>query len=389
MSDNFPSPGGYLPPAAWPYWIPTGPWEETRTTSPPPVAPWGQYPLVPSHSTTPPSSSRGILGNFGQRASSGILGGLGQSDEDWGRSASLVAQTAAPWNSGRGILGDFGQSVDLQSVDPWFVVRSDAPWNGSALPTPTALPPKFPLAWSNGDLGASEPDGSQSVRRRPNGREALASPAILPLESQSSRAGIDPAAASGHYPSLRSQPSITTDVAVSTALNLPEPPTASSWDAFAPASHERAVLGPMGAQADPAGQLQLKGIQLAGMDTPFPGRRPPIPPWVLPGGPEWAEHFIRGWQGLINAFRRSGRGGGGRRSKDSDDDDECSDRLQKEIARCYDRVDEYAHRDFLKACQDRATDRWRLCLQNKGRPDPHEPPEWGPRDEEIWRNFGR
>jgi hypothetical protein len=393
MSDNFLSSGWHLPSAAWPYWIPTGPWEETRTTSPPPVALWGQYPLVPSHSTTPPSSSRGILGNFGQRASSGILGNLGQPDDDWDRSIPPSAQTAATWNGSGGILGDFGQSVDQQAVDPWLAMRDVTAWNRSAPPTPSVLPPKFPPAWSSGDLGASEPDWLRSVRQQPNARETLASPAISsrlwPLESQSSRTSTDPSVASSYYPSLRSQPSIPTEAAVSTAWNFPEPPNAPSWRASAPVSRDRAALDPMGAQADPVGQLELKGIQLAGMDTPFPGLRPPIPPWVLPGGPEWTEHFIRGWQGLINALRRSGRGGGGRRSNDSDDDDECSERLQREIARCYDRTDEYAHQDFLDACIRRAKYRWGLCVQNKGRPDPHEPPEWGPKDEEIWRNFGR
>jgi hypothetical protein len=47
------------------------------------------------------------------------------------------------------------------------------------------------------------------------------------------------------------------------------------------------------------------------------------------------------------------------------------------------------HPDFLRGCLERAENRWRLCLQNKGRPDPYEPPEWGPRDEEIWRNYRR
>ena len=164
MSDNFLSSGWHLPPAAWPYWMPTGPWEEARTTSPPSVAPWGQYPLAPSHSTTPPSSSRGILGNFGQRASSGILGDLGQSDDDWDQSIPPSAQTAAPWSRSRGILGDFGQSVDQQSVDPWLATRDGTAWNASALPMPSALPPRFPPAWSSDDLGASGPDWLRSVR---------------------------------------------------------------------------------------------------------------------------------------------------------------------------------------------------------------------------------
>jgi hypothetical protein len=43
----------------------------------------------------------------------------------------------------------------------------------------------------------------------------------------------------------------------------------------------------------------------------------------------------------------------------------------------------------LAACRDRAVERWRKCIANGGRPHPDEPKEWGPDDEEIWRNFGR
>jgi hypothetical protein len=135
-----------------------------------------------------------------------------------------------------------------------------------------------------------------------------------------------------------------------------------------------------------ASRTERNGIQLAGMDSPFPGVWPPIPPVVVPGIPEWRDHFTRGLQGLINALRSSGRGRG--RRKEDDDDDECLSRRNAEFDRCNERIDDYAHQDFLEACKQRATDRWRLCIQNKERPDPHEPPEWGPDDEEIWCNYG-
>jgi hypothetical protein len=130
-------------------------------------------------------------------------------------------------------------------------------------------------------------------------------------------------------------------------------------------------------------------LQLAAMDNSIPWDRAARPPFPFPGTPEWTDQFIRGLQGLINAFRRSGRGGGiGRRDRD-DNKDECLRRLGEEMRRCEDRIDEYAHRDFLSACKERAKYRWGLCIQNKGQPHPDEPAEWGPKDEEIWRNFGR
>jgi hypothetical protein len=94
----------------------------------------------------------------------------------------------------------------------------------------------------------------------------------------------------------------------------------------------------------------------------------------------------------MNAIRSSGRGGGrSRNNNDNDDDDECLKRKEKEIDRCYERKkeEEYAHPDFLGGCKDRATDRWRLCIKNGGRPDPNEPNEWSLADDEIWLNIGR
>jgi len=129
-------------------------------------------------------------------------------------------------------------------------------------------------------------------------------------------------------------------------------------------------------------------FQLAGMDTPFPRFRPPFPPFPFPGTPEWTDHFIRGWRGLINEFRKSGRGGGQRRSNDDDDEDFCMRRYYAEKNRCHNRRDDYAHQDFERACIARATERWDKCNRNGGRPDPNEPPEWGPADEEIWGRWG-
>jgi hypothetical protein len=130
-------------------------------------------------------------------------------------------------------------------------------------------------------------------------------------------------------------------------------------------------------------------IHLAGMAGPFPGILPPLPPFV-PGTPEWTENYIRAVQGLINAFRKLGGGrGGGRRNNDDDDDDYCGKRLAAEIARCYKRREDTAHQDFFDGCIERAKERWASCIRNKGRPHPDEPNEWGPDDEEIWRNYGR
>jgi hypothetical protein len=56
--------------------------------------------------------------------------------------------------------------------------------------------------------------------------------------------------------------------------------------------------------------------------------------------------------------------------------DFCHDRWQKEDAKCQQwsglgpRV--------VNACKDRAADRRTLCIRNKGRPHPDEPPEYNP-----------
>jgi hypothetical protein len=72
-----------------------------------------------------------------------------------------------------------------------------------------------------------------------------------------------------------------------------------------------------------------------------------------------------------------------------DDDDMCARRMSNEIDGCHERQDEYAHQDFLQACIDRAKRRWDLCNRNGGRIPRFEPPEWGPRDEEVWFDVNR
>src|SRR5262245_38398671 len=68
----------------------------------------------------------------------------------------------------------------------------------------------------------------------------------------------------------------------------------SPWVGFAPAaqyentprSFDATLLG-QGPEAPSSGENR---VQLAGMDTPFPGWRPPFPAFPFPGTPEWTEH---------------------------------------------------------------------------------------------------
>ncbi len=155
----------------------------------------------------------------------------------------------------------------------------------------------------------------------------------------------------------------------------------ASYDAQEPTDMTRSDAGWPGATA-PAGQDTLK---VAGFSSPARGLRPPIPPWLIPGTPQWTEQFIRGMQGLINTMRSAGRGSRG----GLPNTDHCHDRWAAEQARCWQRRDDYAHRDFLGGCLERARTRDQMCVGNGGTPDPNEPKEWGPEDEEIWINNSR
>lgn len=255
-----------------------------------------------------------------------IPGNLAQPDDTWeGRTSDLLGSALA-LGAGGGILGNLGPSIGSWN-------SSDHSWPSSAMPRT-----------ANGGIFGGAPLLPAFPQSLSPGRGNIASLSPTPF---------------GENFGSRNVPTLQSDGASNAVYG-------------GPASARR---------------TEPNGIQLAGIDRPFPGIWPPIPPVVVPGLPEWSDHFTRGLQGLINAFRSSGRGRG--RRKEDDDEDYCSDRHQAEQRRCYERKHEYAHPDFLDGCLKRAAARWRLCVQNKGRPDPNEPREWGPADEEIGRNFSR
>jgi hypothetical protein len=149
-------------------------------------------------------------------------------------------------------------------------------------------------------------------------------------------------------------------------------------------------------QSDNNANVVQAGFRLGGIPFPFPPMPPvPPPPIPMPEIPDWmkaAGAILQLFRGNLSGKGFGGnRGGGGskRRSGDDDDDDPCGERLGLETSRCYGRIEEYAHQDFLSGCTERAKGRWTSCLRNGGRPDPSEPPEWGPADEETWFNQNR
>jgi hypothetical protein len=137
------------------------------------------------------------------------------------------------------------------------------------------------------------------------------------------------------------------------------------------------------------------GFRLGGIPFPIPAFPPAPPPSIpMPEISDWtkaADAILQLFRGNLNGkgFGGNRGGGGSKRESGDDDDDVCGERLGLETSRCYGRIEEYAHRDFLNGCTERAKDRWRLCLRNGGRPDPSAPEEWGPADEEIWFNQNR
>jgi hypothetical protein len=174
---------------------------------------------------------------------------------------------------------------------------------------------------------------------------------------------------------------VPTNLTNSLAQIFQERATPGAWGAPAPYVQDEASSNSAYSPSAPTGQTDPNGVRVAGMAAPFPGLRPlpPLPP--IPGIPEWTDYLIRGMQGLIHALRSTGRGRGQRRR--GDDDDYCYDRYLKEMDRCNERYDDYAHPDFLAACQGRAVIRRDLCIRNGGRPSLNEPHEWDERDEQI------
>jgi len=102
-------------------------------------------------------------------------------------------------------------------------------------------------------------------------------------------------------------------------------------------------------------------------------------PWWDPPGvfDPWADHFLKGMQGLIQ-FLHSRAGTGGPRGGEEED---CYDRWEKEDGRC-EQFRPFGM-PYFKGCKDRASDRRNLCIRNGGRPDPNEP------DEYTWNDIPR
>jgi hypothetical protein len=194
-------------------------------------------------------------------------------------------------------------------------------------------------------------------------------------------------------------------------LNVPSPLSATNargvngaWSSASPASYGSGELNlPAGAEVGAQGSASPP-VQLTELAPEMRlGRRPQIftDPYPAPvpsaptvpaiprrAAPDWwdtATQILR----LLPLARLGVGGGGGKRNSEDDNDDYCGKRMAEETGRCWARKDDYVHPDYLYGCLDRAKDRWRMCRRNGGKPDPSEPPEWGPADEETWRNFYR
>jgi RHS repeat-associated protein len=71
-------------------------------------------------------------------------------------------------------------------------------------------------------------------------------------------------------------------------------------------------------------------------------------------------------------------------SDDDDDDDGCYEQYEYEVKYCGKRIDETALPGMYGACMTRAADRYAACLRKRPMP-----PQWSPKDEEVWRNFDK
>jgi hypothetical protein len=320
-----------------------------------PLSLQGAYPsdrsLSPtSHPSMPSSASGGILGAF--------------SDPD----GALTSSWAREPRAGGGLLASLAQSVDEPSTDGR---NGPAAWE---LPMPGAStkPLDFPLAWPPRPGSALEFAGPP-IEHRDSARYWGAAQMSPPPDPLVHGLYLPPVPATPHWDFLSTSPTN------SAARVFQEFPSPESWGTTALGASNSAY-----SSLPPAGPIDPDRIRLAGMTAPFPGMRP-LPPLPLPGTPEWTDHFIRGWQGLINAFRSARRGG----SRRKHDDDFCYDRYLAEMRECNERYDDYAHQSFLKACKDRATTRWDSCNRNGGRPRADEVEKWSLKDEEVFRNFNR
>ncbi|WP_139024679.1 hypothetical protein [Bradyrhizobium sp. STM 3843] len=168
-------------------------------------------------------------------------------------------------------------------------------------------------------------------------------------------------------------------------------PSQTAFNAPRPQQNGSDAKRPTGLETSEAADI----IPAGGFSVPSPGRGLGAPwgaVWPHPRDQDVAEL----WKALKKAFefytfirRGAGGGGGGGRKKEEDEESYCEERARREINRCYRRVPDATHRDWLDACITRARTREIQCTQNRGMPKPGEPPEWGDGDEEIWRNFDR
>jgi hypothetical protein len=115
-----------------------------------------------------------------------------------------------------------------------------------------------------------------------------------------------------------------------------------------------------------------------------PGAGPFVmPPYAVPGtreNKEWTEHAIRALQGLLDFILLNSR------------NDACYERYEKEFRRCKEFEWQVAHPHYTNGCIERAKERLRMCIANRGKSSPHEPREWEPGadgDEETWINPDR
>jgi hypothetical protein len=132
-------------------------------------------------------------------------------------------------------------------------------------------------------------------------------------------------------------------------------------------------------QTTPSAPVVPVGFK-GGVSIPNPGFAPELPDLDIE---KWWDHTKRGHMGLWN-YLRSFRGGGGGR----DEEEDCDERYEREKRNCYARKWRMpAH--YMNGCLTRAESRWLRCLGNGGKPHPDELDEWGDKDEETGRNFGR
>jgi hypothetical protein len=106
----------------------------------------------------------------------------------------------------------------------------------------------------------------------------------------------------------------------------------------------------------------------------FPGLAPALGP--APSGSvwdPWRDQAIKGIQGLMDFLYRSrakgGGGGGGR------DEEDCYTRHEAETGRCQ-QFYPLEEKRWYWACRSRADTRRDLCIRNRGKPHPDEPPEY-------------